>query len=157
MSHVSQTPQQHFGLVLQTVVGQAFRAAGYSLDDRPAQQRAGLFRYTRPLEDGHDAIIEFQVLTYTDTEHSSGMPSRFRVTLMTTERRKPASSEAPARAKRRDLSALVVTDFGVPILPSAEYWWSYRDVSELGRALAEAGHLIVGYGMPWLEGKLTPP
>ena len=24
-------------------------------------------------------------------------------------------------------------------------------------ALAEAGHLIIGYGMPWLSGDLLPP
>jgi hypothetical protein len=61
------------------------------------------------------------------------------------------------RFARRDLSALVVQDFGVPVLPSASYWWTYRDVAELGRALAEAGHLIIGFGIPWLSGELPPP
>ena len=57
-------------------------------------------------------------------------------------------------AVRRTLSALVVEDFGVPILPSADHWWTFRDVTELGSALAEAGHLVVGYGLPWLSGDL---
>jgi hypothetical protein len=56
---------------------------------------------------------------------------------------------------RRDLSALVVEDFGVAILPSGKHWWTYQDTQTLGHALAEAGHLIVGYGMPWLSGDLT--
>jgi hypothetical protein len=30
-------------------------------------------------------------------------------------------------------------------------------MTELGRALGEAGSLAVGYGMPWLSGDLTPP
>jgi hypothetical protein len=72
------------------------------------------------------------------------MPSRFRVTLSRSD------------GLRRDLSTLVVDDFGVAILPTANYWWNYRDVQSLGNALAEAGHLVVGYGMPWLSGDLTP-
>lgn len=46
----------------------------------------------------------------------------------------------------------VVEDFGVAILPSADHWWQFRDVTGLGRALAEAGYLVVGYGLPWLAG-----
>jgi hypothetical protein len=55
------------------------------------------------------------------------------------------------------LSELVVGDFGVNILPSADHWWTYSDTDSLGHALAEAGHLAVGYGMPWLAGELEPP
>ena len=50
-----------------------------------------------------------------------------------------------------------MTDFDVPILPSAEHWWDWRDSVGLGAALAEAGHLLVGYGIPWLAGELEPP
>ncbi|MFW5709278.1 MAG: hypothetical protein ACOCX5_03555, partial [Chloroflexota bacterium] len=59
--------------------------------------------------------------------------------------------------QRKDLGTLVVDDFGVPILPSGNHWWTFRNIDELGKALAEAGHLVVGYGMPWLAGELTPP
>ena len=55
------------------------------------------------------------------------------------------------------MSALVVKDFGVAILPSADHWWTFRDMNELGTALAEAGHLVVAYGMPWLAGELSLP
>jgi hypothetical protein len=47
-------------------------------------------------------------------------------------------------------------DFGVGILPSAAHWWSFTQTAELGQALAEAGHLVVGFGMPWLSGDLDP-
>ena len=68
-----------------------------------------------------------------------------------------SASRSYARDQRRTLGALVVTDFDVPILPSAEHWWDWRDSVGLGAALAEAGHLLVGYGIPWLAGELEPP
>jgi hypothetical protein len=55
------------------------------------------------------------------------------------------------------LSALVVEDFGVAILPSANHWWTFQNTQELGNALAEAGHLTIGYGIPFLAGELSPP
>jgi hypothetical protein len=137
----SQTPQEYFRTILLTVVGQAFSAAGYSLNERPVQWAGGLFRFSKPL-DGATATIEFQMLGYAD------MPSRFQVILSRTPGRLPAV--------RRTLAALVYEDFGVPILPSADHWWTYVNVDQLGRALGEAGSLAVAYGMPWLSGELTP-
>lgn len=137
--------QDQFRSILLTVVGQAFRAAGYELDETPIQWAGGQYRFVKPMDDETVTTIEFQALIYQDTEWASGNPSRFRVTL------------GRGDGGRRDLSALVVEDFGVAILPSGRHWWSYQTLSELGQALAEAGHLIVGYGLPWLSGDLTPP
>lgn len=151
------SPQEYFRLLLLTIVGQAFGAAGYELEARPAQWAGGLFRFVKAFANGLYGFIEFQHLHYTDTEFSSGIPSRFYVTLVRTDR--PSASMAskhPAYA-RRSLSALVVEDFGVAILPSADHWWTFSNTTQLGSALAEAGHLIVGYGMPWLAGDLMPP
>jgi hypothetical protein len=133
-----------FRELLLTVVGQAFSAAGYHLDEQPMKWAGGQFRFTTTLPDGQNAAIEFQHLAYSDTEWASGNPSRFNVTLRRSDGRK------------RDLSALVVTDFGVAILPSPSHWWTYRSITELGRALGEAGSLAVAYGMPWLSGELLP-
>ncbi len=141
---LKQDPQEYFRTLLLTVVGQAYSAAGYELDDTPIQWAGGLFRFQKALENGLTALIEYQHLAYYDTEWSSGMPSRFRVTLSRSD------------GLRRDLSALVVADFGVSILPAANYWWVYHDTHSLGNALAEAGHLVVGYGMPWLADELQP-
>lgn len=146
------SPQGYFGMVLQTVVGQAFSAAGYALEDSPTQQAGGRFRYAKQLENGLNAFIEFQMLHYID-----GRPALFKVTLSRTDQPSPAMPSQNPQATQRDLSTLVVEDFGVPILPSADHWWQYRDTTELGNALAETGHLIVGYGMPWLAGELMPP
>lgn len=142
-----------FKETLLTVVGQAYEAAGYALEDKPVQQAGGRFRFVKRLESGQHAFIEYQFLAYVDTEWSSGMPSRFRVTLIRSDTANPNASNA----LRRDLSALVVEDFGVAILPSAAHWWAFRTESELGQALAEAGKLVIGYGIPWLAGELDPP
>jgi hypothetical protein len=136
--------QDYFRTLLLTVVGQAFTAAGYVLEDSPMQQAGGFYRFTRTMENGLTAAIIFQSLIYQDTEWSSGMPSRFRVTLSRSD------------GIQRDLSTLVVEDFGVAILPAANYWWNFRDTTTLGNSLAEAGHLVIGYGMPWLSGNLVP-
>ncbi len=128
-----------FQPVLLTVVGQAYAAAGYHLEERPVQWAAGQFRFIKD-----DCAITYQMLSYSDSEWASGTPSRFRVTLRRGE-------------VQRDLSALVVEDFGVTILPSANHWWTYHTMEELGHALAEAGHLVVGYGIPWMVGDLEPP
>lgn len=134
----------YFRVILVTVVGQAYAAAGYELEDRPVQWAGGRFRFRKLMADDVMAIIEYQLLTYVDSEWATGQPSRFKVTLSRTD------------GMRRDLSALVVEDFAVAILPSAGHWWTFQDTDELGKALAEAGHLVVGYGIPWLAGDLTP-
>jgi hypothetical protein len=152
----NQSPQEYFRLILVTVVGQAFSAAGYMLEERPMQWAGGLFRYSKPLPNGLYAFIEFQLLAYVDSEWSAGQPSRFRVTLIRSDSPAVAPS-THALYMRRTLSALVVQDFGVAILPAADHWWTFRDTESLGHTLAEAGHLAVGYGMPWLAGELAPP
>jgi hypothetical protein len=157
MTDERQSAHDYFRTLLLTVVGQAFGAAGYGLEENPVQWAGGRFRFMKPLDAGLRGFIEFQVLSYTDNEWSSGMPSRFRVTLVRTDQVVPASASAHPQFAQRDLSALVVTDFGVAILPSAQHWWTYRTTDDLGKALAEAGHLVVGYGMPWLSGDLESP
>ena len=143
-----QSPQEYFRLILLTVVGQAFSAAGYRLDERPTQWAGGQFRFVRQFDDGLYGLIEFQLLHYAENA-----PSRFRVTLTRSDQPNAAPSDHPQYV-RRTLSELVVTGFAVPILPSADYWWQFRDVTEMGKGLAEAGHLVIGYGMPWLSGEL---
>ncbi len=147
------SPQEYFRLLLLTVVGQAYSAAGYTLEEKPVQWAGGLFRFVKPLAAGDYAFIEYQLLVYADTLWASGNPSRFRVNLSRAGQPNPA---APG-AVRRTLSALVVDDFGVGILPSADHWWNFRNTEQLGQALAESGHLTIGYGIPWLAGDLQPP
>lgn len=142
-------------MILVTVVGQAYTAAGYTLQEQPLKWAGGRFRFLKALSDTHYGIIEYQLLAYQDTMWSSGMPSRFNVTLIRADNANGLESD-DAEYVRRDLSALVVEDFGVPILPSATYWWQFKTQDALGKALAEAGHLTIGYAIPWLAGDLSP-
>ncbi len=149
--------QAYFRLILLTVVGQAFSAAGYELEDDTLQQSAGLFRFRKAFDGDLTGFIEFQLLATIETEYAPVQPSRFRVTLTRTDQAGPAVASAHPQYARRDLAALVVEDYGVAILPGAGHWWRYRDTTELGKALAEAGHLVVGFGIPWLSGDLPAP
>ncbi len=151
-----QPAQAYFLTLLRTVVGQAFSAGGYQLQERPLQAAGGKFRFARALPDGGFALIDFQVLVYSDTMWSAGAPSRFRVQLTRSRDRHGRAADSPGNVTR-GLSQLVVEDFGVAILPAADHWWAFHDTDSLGKALAEAGHLIVGYGLPWLAGELDPP
>jgi len=153
---LAQTPQDSFKLMLITVAGQAFAAAGYELGDHPPQHAAGLFRFSKAFEDGLTGCIEFQLLAYQNTEWRSGMPSRFRVMLTRTDQPHPALRSQHPRFAQRDLSVLVVKDFNVAILAGAPHWWPFENTDSLGKALAEAGHLAIGFGMPWLDGSLVP-
>ena len=157
MTSISQSPQDYFRLLLLTVVGQAFTAAGYTLEDRPAQWSGGLFRFAKPLDDSLTAFIEYQLLAYADTMWASRNPSRFRVTLTRTDQPAPRLPSAHPNFIQRDLGTLVVQDFAVAILPGPDYWWTFTTTDELGKALAESGHLVIGFGMPWLSGELLPP
>jgi hypothetical protein len=150
------TAQETFKSTLMTVVGQAYEAAGYQLEDLSVQQASGQFRFKKPLDDDLNGFIEYQLLHYVDSEWAAGMPSRFRVTLTRTDQTNPRSkSDHPAYAQR-DLGTLVVEDFGVGILPSGNHWWQFKNMDQLGKTLAEAGHLVIGYGIPWLGGDLEP-
>lgn len=147
----AQSPQDYFRLILLTVVGQAFDAAGYRLDEKPVQWANGLFRFRKALDDGLYAFIEFQLLAYAD-----GSPSRFTVLLTRSDQPNARAVSAHPAFARKTLSELVVTDFGVAILPAPDHWWAFSATEQLGRALGEAGWLTVGYGMPWLSGDLLP-
>lgn len=144
------TPQAFFGQTLQTVAGQAFTAAGYALQDNPTHQSRGLFRYVKHLEDGISVYVEFQLLFYQDG------PSRFRVNLLRNAGPDARTSSDYANRVDVTLSQLLWDDFGVRQLGGPDHWWVFTNPNQLGHALAEAGRLVFGFGIPWLEGTLQP-
>jgi hypothetical protein len=146
-----QSMHDYFRQLLLTVVGQAYGAAGYTLEEAPLKWIAGNFRFIKTLDDGFFAYIDYQVLVYSENEHVDRLPSRFRVQLTRTYA-KHIRPIQDVRYASRSLAQLVVEDFGVNILPSADHWWEFRDTDSLGKTLAESGHLAVGYGIPWLAG-----
>jgi hypothetical protein len=156
MDETRQAGHEFFRALMVTVVGQAYQAAGYSLEDAPLKWLNGQYRWLKALEGGLYGLIDYQVLIYSDTPHAARTPSRFRVALTRADNAQGRASAHPAYATRT-LSALVVDDFGVAILPSADHWWTFHDTHSLGQALAEAGHLVIGYGLGWLDGSLSAP
>jgi hypothetical protein len=110
-----------------------------------------LFRYRKSLADGVSAYVEFQLLYYT-----IGGPSRFRVNLL---RNTGADARSPGDSAHKvdtTLGRLLWEDFGVRQLSGPDHWWLFNNPTELGYAVAEAGKLLFGFGIPWLEGKLQP-
>ena len=159
----SQQVNERFGTLLQLILGQALAAAGYELLQGALQESSGKFTFWKrfstdiPTLQGLYAYIEFQHLTYISSEWAPETASRFTVYLTRSDAEQPHQPSNDPDYARRMLSELVVDDFTVVILPSAQHWWPYRDQTELSAALAEAGHLLVGYGLPWLADELTPP
>ena len=154
---------QEFGVYLHLVLGQAIQAAGYEKQINEISEYAGKFIYWKqytaetPMLQGLYAFIEFQNLNYVTSEWAPEAISRFTVFLTRSDAALPnLKSDDPDYAHCM-LSELVVRDFSVGILPSAIYWWPYREHAGLCNALAEAGHLLVGYGIPWLDEQLLPP
>jgi hypothetical protein len=146
------TPQTTFRSLLDTVLGQALTASGYALEHAPMHQARGLFRYAKRLPDetGITAYVEFQFL------HYQGSPSRFRVNLLRNTGNDPRARTDYADRVDTTLSLLVWDVFEVQQLDAPEYWWTFGNSQQLGAALLEAGKLLIGFGLPWLEGTLKP-
>jgi hypothetical protein len=139
-------PFDDFRRMLKTVLGQALEAAGFRLDMTPIQWNAGLFRYRNDAEAAM-LLVDFQLLVH--PEH----PSRFQVILQRVPHEGTASGLQPAKVT---LPLLLWREFGVRVLPSPDHWWRFYLQSELVNALMESGKLLVGYGLPWLDGSLVP-
>jgi hypothetical protein len=144
-------PQEQFGEILQKYAGQAFTAAGYTLQDNPLHHMRGLYRYRKALSGDVAAYVEFQLLYY-----PNGV-SRFRVNLLR-NRGTDARAVDPNYTERIDttLSRLLWDEFGVQQLGNADYWWLFKNPTELAYAVVEAGKFALGFGIPWLEGTLRP-
>lgn len=155
MMQERQARQDYFKTLLLTVLGQAFSAAGYQLQEAPLQWAGGKYRFAKAFPAGSTGLIDFQVLVYSETMWSGSAPSRFKVQLTRSRDRHAPANDADGTVTR-GLSQLVVEDFGVAILPAADHWWAFHDTESLGAALAEAGHLVVAYGLPWLARELVP-
>lgn len=138
------TPQDIFIQTLQQVIGQPLAAAHYLLEDTPAHHMRGLFRFRKHIAEQQYTFIEFQML-YHD---QSGL-SRFRITLLKNSVLH-ARTPTPALVERT-LSQVIWEDYQARVLPAADHWWMYKQPQDLGYALYEAGTLLFGYGVPWLE------
>jgi hypothetical protein len=149
------TPQAAFGQSVEAVAGQAFTASGYVLEVAPMQQMRGLYRYHKLLDSGPFSgmytFVEFQLLYY-----QGGGRSRFRVNLLRNESIEARAASNHPSLIDTTLSYLLWHGFGVTQLGGPDYWWQFSNSYELGHAIAEAGRLLFGFGIPYLEGALSP-
>lgn len=137
------TPQEIFYETLNRVIGEVLTAAHYTLFENPMQQARGMFRYHKKLADDRYGFIEFQMLYHPDL-------SRFRISLL-------RNSSLDARTAAPDavehaLAWIIWHEYQARVLSSEDHWWVYHHPQDLAAALVEAGKLLFGYGVPWLEG-----
>ncbi|MFP4321246.1 MAG: hypothetical protein ACLFTK_02215 [Anaerolineales bacterium] len=142
------TPQAVFHETLSHVIGEALSAAGYALEPQTMHQARGLFRYHKALDTARHAFIEFQTLYHPQSELS-----RFRVLLLTNS--VPVARQATPVAQAHDLAAVIWHVWGAEgVLPADSHWWTYKHAADLAPQLYEAGKLLFGYGVPWLEDRM---
>lgn len=159
----SREANENFRMLLQMVLGQALVAAGYELMQNEIKESGGRYIFWKqfsentPTLQGLYAFIEFQNLSYVSSEWAPRAASRFTVYLTRSDADLPHLPSLDPDFAHCMLSELVVRDFSVAILPTAQFWWPYHGRTELCDALSEAGHLLIGYGIPWLDDELTPP
>jgi hypothetical protein len=144
------TPQDAFIHALNAILGHALAASGFALQANPTHQARGLFRFAKPAGDATTIYVEFQVLVY------QGAPSRFRVSLLRNQGADARASGGPSERTEISLSRLMWDVFKVEQPESADHWWQFGSAAQLQAALLDAGKLLIGFGLPWLEGTLTP-
>jgi hypothetical protein len=135
--------------MLEQVAGQAFAALGYALQDNAIHHMRGLLRYRKPGKGGNSTYVEFQMLAY-----QQGL-SRFRVNLLRSSGGDARSQESDDAHVEITLSRLLWEGFGVEQLGTPEFWWTFTNPLEMGRAIADAGKWAIAFGIPWLEGTLA--
>ncbi|GEM_PF-5843142 len=86
--------------------------------------------------------------------YQGGGLSRFRVNLLRNTGPDARSPSQYAGKVDTTLGKLLWDDFGVRQLNGPDHWWSFSTPNELAYALVEAGKLLFGFGIPWLEGAL---
>ena len=141
------TPQEEFREALLAVLGLPLGAAGYALAELPVQWEGGLFRFRCRHDETLDRWVAYQLLAH------PGYPSRFQVIL----RRAALPGRVPTlEPVEITLPGLLWEGYGVRVLPAPDHWWAFSDQRTLGDGLLESGKLLVGYGLPWLDGSLVP-
>ena len=139
----------YFKDILNTVAGQALEAANYQLQNEPLHHARGLLRYQKQLRDAGDNIygfIEWQLLAFEQNPFA-----RFQVRLLRNQGIDARATTTYQNRVEQTLPWVIWNHYEVQILPNDSYWWEFRHGDELPHALAHAGKLLFGYGIPWLE------
>ncbi len=146
--HEPLTEYKEFRELLLRVVGQALAASGYQLEESPFHEESGLFRFRRSLTGDSWLLVDYQLLLH------PAIAPRFQVIL---QRVTIPGADGSLASARISLARLVGETFGIRVLPAIDHWWACPDRQALVNALLESGKLLIGYGLPWLDGSLRPP
>ena len=139
----------YFKESLVRVVGKVLDAAGYQLEDNPLQQARGLIRYYKPLQHlGEDVygFLEWQLLAFEESPIA-----RFQLTLLRNRGLEARTVTDYSHRAEQALPWIIWHVFNARVVPADDSWWDFRNGNELLQALANAVHLLFGYGIPWLE------
>jgi hypothetical protein len=139
----------YFQETLLKIAGQAFNAAAYQLENNLTHHGRGLIRFQKLLPTlGNDiyGFIEWQLLIFEQSPWT-----RFRVNLLRNQGTEARALTPYEHRSEHSLSYIMWEVFQARVLPDADYWWGFRDGNELPYLIAEAGKLVFGYGIPWLE------
>jgi hypothetical protein len=131
------------------VAGQALQAAGLELEDNDMQQARGLIRFRKPLPELGENIygfVEWQLLAFAQSPLA-----RFQINLMRNQGGDARTINDYEYREERTLAWIIRHAYQSQVVPSDDHWWEFRDSNELAYAIAEAGRLLFGYGMPYLE------
>ena len=139
----------YFKSTLTTIVGQALDAAGYVMENHPLQQARGLIRFRKKLTSlGSDiyGFVEWQLLAFEQSP-----VARFQINLLRNKGLDARAITDYAKREEHTLPWVIWNVYEVKVVPHDKVWWDFRDTIELEQALASAGRLLFGYGVPWLE------
>lgn len=131
------------------VAGQALEAAGLELEDNNIQQARGLIRFRKSLlELGEDiyGFVEWQLLAFEQSPLA-----RFQIILIRNRGIDARTITEYEHQEEHSLAWIICHAYQSQVVPSDDHWWTFRDSNELAYAIAEAGRLLFGYGMPYLE------
>jgi hypothetical protein len=131
------------------VAGQALQAAGFELEDNDMQQARGLIRFRKPLPElGEDiyGFVEWQLLAFEQSPLA-----RFQIILIRNRGIDARTIAGYEHQEEHSLAWIIRHAYQSQVVPTDDHWWAFRDSNELAYAIAEAGRLLFGYGMPYLE------
>ena len=139
-----------FEAALLTLVAPRLQRLGYRYEAR-LRREAELFGFCKPLDNGEQAVIQFQ-------RQGDSTADRFTVNLIRSRaseiQPRRYGSEAGATAAR--LSYVLWFVYGLRDYPASDFWWTAPDAVRRVGVLLDATEKIERYGVPWVESPAAP-
>ena len=139
-----------FEAALLNHVAPRLQRLGYRYDTR-LRREDELFGFCKPLDNGVQAVIQFQ-------RQGDSTADRFTVNLIRSRaseiQPRRYGSEASASAAR--LSYVLWFVYGRRDYPASDFWWTASDSARREKVLLDVTEKIERYGVPWVESPDAP-